>query len=429
MTFWIGAAALTLLAVAFILVPALRPGRGHAIASGAGQAALNAALYREQLEELQQQRDSDLLSDELWRERRTELEARLLEDVQEPAAATTTTTAARRPIALALVLALLLPMVAVALYHQLGSWRQWRLTQEYQAISQSLQQGQPDSDRMAALLADINAVAGRSDQPDWLFLQAQAYMQLGIYQAAADAFGRLRQVEPDNADLLGRQVQALYLARGRAIDDALQALMEEALALNPHQSTVLGIRGMHAFEGGDYAAAIAAWSQALAGLPPASDSAQMLQQGIRQARAALGGDAAEVAAAPSRPVAGPASGSGAATAGGFKDGIKVRVELAGQVDVRPGSVVYILAQAPTGGMPFAVVRMPVEGLPTEVVLDDSTAMAPGNALSSQSRVKITARVSASGNAIAAAGDWQGRSDVLTPDTVPALVAIRIDQQI
>jgi hypothetical protein len=56
-------------------------------------------------------------------------------------------------------------------------------------------------------------------------------------------------------------------------------------------------------------------------------------------------------------------------------------------------------------------------------------MAPGNSLSKQQKVKVTARVSLSGNAIAQAGDWQGRSQVLTPDTLPELVDIRIDQEI
>lgn len=423
MMFWMIAASLALLAVAFIVWPAWRSGRSRAFAAGAEPSALNAALYREQLDELEQQRRAGLLGEELWRERRRELEARLLEDVQAPAAAVTA--AQRRPLALALVLALLVPVLALALYAQVGSWREWQVASEYQAVSAGLQQGQPDSDRLAAVLADVAALARRGDGPDWLFLQAQIYMQLGIYQAAADTYGRLRAFEPDNAELVGRQAQALYLARGRQLDDEVQAAMNEALALNPHQSTVLGIRGMHAFEAGDFAGAIAAWTKALAAMPPASPSAQMLQQGIRQARAALG----EAEPGSEMAAVAPATGATATTGEGFSDGILVRVELDGQARVRPGATVYILAQSPAGGMPYAVVKMPVEGLPTEVRLDDSTAMAPGSLLSQQARVKITARVSASGNAMAAAGDWQGRSEVLTPDTLPEVVSIRIDQQI
>jgi cytochrome c-type biogenesis protein CcmH len=207
----------------------------------------------------------------------------------------------------------------------------------------------------------------------------------------------------------------MYLAAGRKLDTATRALIEQVLALNPRQSTVLGIRGMDAFEKADYALAIESWQQALAGLPAQAPSRAILEQGIRQARAAAPGadnDSAAMTAAT-----------------GFSEGIKVRVELGKAAAASPGATVYVIASAPQGGMPFAVVRLPVEGLPAEVILDDSSAMAPGSSLSRQQQVRITARVSHSGNAIAEAGDWQGRSSLLTPDTVPEVVAIRIDQQI
>jgi cytochrome c-type biogenesis protein CcmH len=177
---------------------------------------------------------------------------------------------------------------------------------------------------------------------------------------------------------------------------------------------------MDAFENADYALAIVSWQQALAGMPPESPSVAVLEQGIRQAQAAMGvtpdTDSAD-SAAPATAVV------------GFSQGIKVRVELDQTAEVAPGSIVYVIASAPGGGMPIAVVRLAVERLPAELTLDDSTAMTPANSLSRQSQVKVTARVSRSGNAIAQAGDWQGRSEVLTPANLPPLVAIRIDQKI
>ena len=124
--------------------------------------------------------------------------------------------------------------------------------------------------------------------------------------------------------------------------------------------------------------------------------------------------------------------AGAQAAGeqpGFSEGITVRVELDGAAKIIPGATVFISASLPAGGMPFAVVRLPVEGLPAEVTLDDTTAMVAGRALSHQTEVRVTARVSASGNALGRTGDWQGRSERLTPDTVPPVVFIRIDQEI
>ena len=423
MIFWGIAAALTLLALAFIAVPVLRMSGKPTGVEDCRREALNIALYREQFEELDQQHTAGALTEGEWHERQRELDIRLLEDSR--GSAPVPQPASGRPVLLMIGLLFALPVLAGILYVQLGSWGEWQLTRSYRAINENPARGAPANDKLMVLLGDISRHAERSGNPDWLFLQAEASMQLGAYSAAADAFARLRQAEPDNADLIGRQVQALYLARGKNIDGDVNALMEEALAINPHQPTVLGIRGMNAFEKGDFPVAVAAWSQALAGLPPASPPARMLRQGIEQARTAMAGDAVPVATAGAP---GPAP-LASATAAGFTRGIRVRVELDSAARVQAGSIVYILAQSPGGGMPFAVVRLPVENLPTEVVLDDSTAMAPGSHLSLQPRVKVTARVSRSGNAMAQAGDWQGRSDTLTPATLPPVVSIRIDQKI
>jgi cytochrome c-type biogenesis protein CcmH len=420
-SFWLIAAGLTLLAIAFVALPTLWFRKG--VGEQPQAEAVNVALLKEQMDELARQLQAGLVSEADFRERRQELEVRLVADAS-PSAPRQSGTISEGKYGLTIALVVLaLPLAAWILYQRLGSGKAWQLSQRYRAINEQFAAGQENNDTVANFVGDLAQYTRWGASPDWLFLQAQLYMQMGSYQAAADAYGEVARQQPDNAELLARQTQALYLATGRKLTPEVNAMVAQVLAINPHQPTVLGIRGMNAFENADYALAIDSWQQALAGMSPTSPSVAVLEKGIRQAQAAMGAspDADSATAAPGT--------EPAAAAVGFSQGIKVRVELDQAAEVVSGSIVYVIASAPGGGMPFAVVRLPVEGLPAEVTLDDSTAMAPGNSLSRQSQAKVTARVSRSGNAIAQAGDWQGRSPVLTPATLPPLVAIRIDQKI
>jgi cytochrome c-type biogenesis protein CcmH len=66
--------------------------------------------------------------------------------------------------------------------------------------------------------------------------------------------------------------------------------------------------------------------------------------------------------------------------------------------------------------------------PVKFELDDSESMLPGRNLSSARRVTVEARISQSGQALAAAGDLQGTTGVIdTTDHKP--LAILIDKVI
>ena len=73
------------------------------------------------------------------------------------------------------------------------------------------------------------------------------------------------------------------------------------------------------------------------------------------------------------------------------------------------AVLFVIARPVGGGVPYAVVRRPVSGVPPSVRLDDAVSMNPANPLSGASDVEIIARLSLTGRPQAGPGDWQWQS--------------------
>jgi len=73
------------------------------------------------------------------------------------------------------------------------------------------------------------------------------------------------------------------------------------------------------------------------------------------------------------------------------------------------AVLFVIARPVGGGIPYAVVRRPVAGVPASVRLDDAVSMNPANPLSKAAEVEIIARLSLTGRPQAGPGDWQWTS--------------------
>jgi cytochrome c-type biogenesis protein CcmH len=88
--------------------------------------------------------------------------------------------------------------------------------------------------------------------------------------------------------------------------------------------------------------------------------------------------------------------------------------------VPEGATLFVFARAAEGPrLPLAIARLPASGFPVTVRLDDSSAMVAGMNLSSQPRIVVGARISASGNATPQPGDLEALSDPLEHATLDA----------
>ena len=377
--------ALMLLSALFLLRPFRRPGEAPEDVTLA-----NLEWYRLREQELEGEENETL---------REDVRLRLLEDDQQGGgggASSSAATRARFPVWL------LLPLVAVAagsLYHFLGAAPDVVITRQLQAIDENSPPG-----AMTSLIADIEKrAAQRPDNQSYTALLGRYYMGQRDYGRAAQTYGALAASAPEDAQALAYAAQAEYLAAGRTLNDDARMKAEQALAVNPHQRTALGLLGMASFEQGKYRAAIEYWQRLLAMEAPGSESANMIAGVIQTARERLG----EAPAGEQQVTAVPADD----TSGGA--GVTVRVPAPEGLD--PGDTVFILARNAQSGsrMPIAVRRLTAAQLPVTLRLDDSSSMA-GQKLSDTESVMVVVQVSPDGKPGEATASWLGQVGPLAP---------------
>ncbi|OZI72514.1 c-type cytochrome biogenesis protein CcmI [Bordetella genomosp. 2] len=282
--FWLYAALLLLAALAFILGPQLRAPRARADADRAG---LNVGLYRERVRELEMQHGAGALT-------AAQLEAARIEAAREllDAAHGSPGRAADAPLgrAVPLAMAVLAPLLGLALYLHWGSLDRVMLARQYA--------GHPAQgiEEMTARL-EASLAAAPDSAEGWFFL-GRTYMAQDRMADAARAFERAAALAGRPPELLGHWAQALYFAGDQQWTPQLQALTDEALAGDPQEAASLGLAGMAAFQAERYAEAAAYWERLAAALPEADPSRAAIADGIARAREL---DQARKATAPPAP--------------------------------------------------------------------------------------------------------------------------------
>lgn len=260
---------------------------------------------------------------------------------------------------------------------------------------------------MAQISAMVDNLAERMKQhPDdaegWTML-ARSYTVLGRFSEALPAYRRAIELVPNNATLLADYADAIAATKGSANNPESEALVAQALRVEPNHVKALALAGTAAFDRGEFAVAVARWQKIVDQLPPGSDLAQKVQASIAEARE-RGGPALAQATPPPAVQAAPAGAAGGKLSG------TVTLEPALRAQAAPGDTLFVFARPASGGrMPLAVLRAKVADLPLKFTLDDSMAMAPGMTISSAGQVTVSARVSKSGNALPQPGDLAGEA--------------------
>jgi len=385
--------ALLLVALAMLFV--LSPLMLNRSAPSGKRNTINVVLFKDRLQELEDDFNQGVIGKDEFQSLKTELERRLLDDAAAGSEATAALTG--KPSAVVMVLlALSIPLVAWPVYQQTGAKADWDISQTLEQARQKTTAGESTELEVERLIVQLNQRLEQHPQhTDYLMLLGSTQMSLTNYAAATDVYRRLSDIYPKNPAVLAQYAQALYLSSDRTLTAKVRRLADKALAINPQQTTVLGMMGIASFEQGDFQQAINYWQRLLPMLGPVSPNRQMITAGINQAKVLLGESGVEVAVKSAADAQSTVS-------------LQVRVAMGEGINVDKGASVYVYARAIAGPrMPLAVAKMKVADLPTTVTLDDSMAMAPSFKLSGFEQIELVARVSRNGIANRGPGDIEG----------------------
>lgn len=375
-------------ALAFVVLPLLRRGSGR----GLSRNAINVAVYRDQLRELEADLRAGTLAQDQYDRARSEIEARLLQDVNQP----DSTAQAPRAEGSAVAFAIAVPACALVVYLAVGN--------PQAILTAAAPAGTPHGVTEEQVVAMVERLAARMranpDDPQGWKILARSYAALGRFKEAADAYANAAARASDDAQLYADYADALAMAQGRTLEGEPEKLIARALEIDPANTKALALAGTIAFNRKEYAKAADYWERILAAVPPESETAQAARANVAEARALAGGALPAPSAAAAAPAASTAPGSRVSGT------VRLAPELAAKV--APTDTVFVFARAAEGPrMPLAILRRQAGDLPIAFALDDSMAMTPAMKLSSFPQVVIGARVSRSANATPQPGDLQG----------------------
>jgi cytochrome c-type biogenesis protein CcmH len=385
-------AALLVVTVVAILVRPLW--RAPKISPAADRQQVNLAIFRDQLAELERDRNDSTLAEADFEQARAELQRRLLEEAQPEAVVATVEQGSRKTV---LALLVSIPLLATAGYVLLGNPR---ALDPLQTQTQSRIAPQQIEEMLGKLVEKLKK--NPDDAKGWVML-ARSYKALGRLPEAAEAYSRASTTVDQDASLLTDYAETLSQINGGKLQGKPSELIARALKIDPEDPQSLFMAGAAAGERGEFAAAADYWSRLLSKLDPASEDYATLEDYIAKARQAA--EQSPVAEKKPRSVA-KSTGKSVAAGVSISGQVVLSPRLAAQA--KPDDVLFVFARAEEGPrMPLAAIRATVAELPLTFRMDDSMALPGGRKISEFATVRIEARIAKAGKAQTSSGDLFG----------------------
>ena len=185
--------------------------------------------------------------------------------------------------------------------------------------------------------------------------------------------------------------------------------MDRAFAIDSSNPTVLGLKGIQAFEAKQWQLAITYWQEAQKQMDQTSATAKALVAGIARAQNRLGIQSTETSVSPQ---------------------VEIRVSIDQSIAFDPEQSVFVALVASSGApMPLAARKLRAGDLPLTLSLSNADAVMTGYNLSSVSQVKAVARLSQSGSATPQIGDWEDSISPINLSTEKQSISLQISKQI
>lgn len=269
---------------AVVLYALLRPLAGGSGGEGS-RAAFNATVYRDQLGEVQSDRERGLIGEGDAEAARIEIARRLLA-ADEEAQAKQDSANNSRLVVLAIALAVCLPLAALSLYLVYGSPRL-----PDQPLIARLQD--PSSNKnLDVLVARVEArLREHPEEGEGWEVIAPVYMGWRRYADAAEAYRQSIRLLGESPKRLASYGQALVLANNGVVTEDARKALERALVLDPKLIEPRLVLIIAKEQDGQLAAAIEDWRAMLAGAPADAPWRKLVEQRLAEDEAKLAGKA------------------------------------------------------------------------------------------------------------------------------------------
>jgi cytochrome c-type biogenesis protein CcmH len=363
----------------------------------------NIDIFRDQQRQYQQQLERSEITQQQYDAMNAEAEQLLLSNTLSLQGQSLTEQDRNQGFWMLPVLMVLIPLATLLIYKSLGASVDQQIAER---LAQQDQSSNPSEEMIwdAELIAMVEErVQQRPNNIYYWTILAQEATSRADMQAAAKYFSESIRIQPRESYLLGQYAQALFFAAGNSFSEPVITALDNAFAVDSSNQTVLGLKGIQAFESKDYKLAISYWQGAAQQLDPNSSDRQALQNGIQTARQLMGDESAVQ--------------------------LSIALSIDKGIQFSPDQLIFVAVVAADGPpMPIAARKLAASQLPIKIQLSDADVLMDSRRLSDASKIRVVARLSTTGTATPQAADWEAVSDIIDIDGDQINLQLNIDQR-
>jgi len=401
MIWWL-IAGLLLLASLFLVYPFIR----HDRTVVQDDADANLQIFRDQQAQLDSQLQQQEIKQPQYEQLLAEAKQLLLLNSQKPQVEETVVSVKvgrLLPVAL-----LLLPIFCLASYHYLGAAADEKILKMLEVNTQlSVDDPQAQFKQQELFSAIEKRAAQRPDNIYYWILLAKRAVQQNDLSSAQYHYAQAIKASPEDSYLLAQYAEITFMLADSQFTDEVNRAIDKAFAIDSSNPTVLGLKGIQAFETEQWQLAITYWQEASRQMEQGSPTATALKAGIARAQMRLGIEPEQQ----------------------LSPQVEISVSIDKAIQFDPNQTVFVALVAISGApMPLAAKKLRAGDLPTTITLSNSEAVMEGYNLSSENEVKAVARLSETGSATPQAGDWEAAIQRVDLSSGKYSLALEISRQ-
>jgi cytochrome c-type biogenesis protein CcmH len=401
MIWWL-IAGLLLLASLFLVYPFVR----QEVNEIEDDADANLQIFRDQ----QAQLDSQLQQNEIRQPQYDQLiaEAKKLLLINSQNAQTKENEAPKKAGWLLPVSLLLLPIFSLASYYYVGAAADEKILKLLEQNTQlSVDDPQAQFKQQVLFSAIEKRAAQRPDNIYYWILLAKRAVQQNDLSSAQFHYAQAIKASPEDSYLLAQYAEITFMLADSQFTDEVNRAIDKAFAMDSSNPTVLGLKGIQAFETEQWQLAITYWQEASRQMEQGSPTATALKVGIARAQKRLGIEPEEQ----------------------LSPQVEITLSIDKAIQFDPNQTVFVALVASSGApMPLAAKKLRAGDLPTTITLSNADAVMAGYNLSSVSEVKAVARLSQTGSATPQVGDWEAAMQQVDLSSLKFSLALEISRQ-